>query len=211
MVGRMDGTWLKFLKKEGVAHATSISIDRISSQVYWLDSSRKRMEHTRFSGDGHQSFQSSKYAGFTPKRLVICSDRLYWVGTAGNGSSEEIFSMDLGSDGPAKTFVLENVEHIVVGNLNHVTGLAMQDESQLQIAKNPCGEGDQCAGVCLLSGNESFQCVCPLGLELDSSGGSFCQGWVFYVVHYCRRIWNLAATVINFCPDSHSQNRRNRL
>ena len=69
--------------------------------------------------------------------LAIQRERLYWAGIAMNGSSESIFSTELGPHGPLQELGLENVEHNT-GNLSQVTGLAVYDAPARTSNFRPC-------------------------------------------------------------------------
>ena len=182
----MDGKGLSSLKSTEIKNPASIAINGL--KVYWVDSCGQRIEHISFSGNRrHRFFESTLYPGFLPQRISVEGDILYWAGIATNGSSEAILSIKLGINGPRKELGLENIEHSFVnGKPSGVTGLAVYDATaQVPKRNSTCAEGQNCSGICLLSGEDSLRCVCPIGHRRDASNKTSCLGLLFICSVLC--------------------------
>ena len=198
--GGMDGKGLSSLKSREIKNPASIAINGL--QVYWVDSYGQRIEHIGLSGNRrHRFFQSTLYPGFLPQRISVEGDILYWVGIATNGKSEAIFRTKLGVNGPLKELGLENFKYMIVkGKPSGVTGLAVYDATaQAPKGNSTCAEGQHCSGICLLSGEGSFTCLCAIGFQRDASNVTSCLGLLilFPTVHTLR-ICYIINMAINF-------------
>ena len=181
--GGMNGLVLEVLRAKGLRLPTSIAINSLNRDVYWIDLVRQRIEYTTSAINKGPGFMiPSKSEHFLPQRILIYDMKLYWLGLERNGRSEAIFSMDFN---PAQ--VKSSLESRLVwkveldgtnGNNSHVTGWSMMDPYAVRRDSrlNHCGQGHPCAGICLLSNRNSFRCVCPVGFEVDGADGLYCGG-----------------------------------
>ena len=176
MRGGMDGSWLEILKKGGLPK--NVVFDDRHFRLYWLNQARERFEYIELSSDKHfDSFKPSNYEAYTPQRIVIDRDDLYWVGLAkAGGSSETVFRSKL-DDGYSRISNDSELIKYVDRDFTNITGLWMCD-AHFKRAKRTktCGNDSECAGLCLLSGRDSFRCVCPIGFENKGANGSSCRG-----------------------------------
>lgn len=191
-IGDMGGDGkVTSLKHKEVKSPTNIALSKF--QVYWVDSCGQRIEYKGLGGNRrHRFFESSKYPAFLPERIAILGERLYWLGVTTDRASEAILSTALGANGPLRELGLENVENDSISpNVTRVTGLAVYDATAMVLVRNnACAEGNSCSGICLLSGEGSCRCMCPIGLERSSSNGTYCRGklHMFRATHYARSI-----------------------
>ena len=182
--GGMDGTWLKILKNRGLKRPTSVAIhyrpSKEETHVYWVDAVLARIEHIALNDpDRHGFLDPSEYAQLVPQRITIIWEQTYYVGISANGSSRVIYTP--GRD-PLSARNNRSVSGggkvLVAGDFSQVTGLSIYDaDSQVPRRTNStCAEGHPCAGICLLSGKDSYRCACPIGFESHGLNGSSCRG-----------------------------------
>ena len=172
--GGMDGSWLKFLIKGGRLNPTSIALFK-NFRVYWVNEMRDRIEHANLKGKGQDSME---YDEFIPRRIAIEDGDMYWVGRSLDGSFDAIFEAELNKQGMPK-FGQNSGEFdvSVPGRYEKVSGLWLCDADIKYTRKaNVCGWRNPCAGICLLSGSTSFQCVCPIGFNALDTKGRLCSG-----------------------------------
>ena len=177
--GSMNGTWILMLRATGLRQPTSIAINSLNFDVYWVDLARQRIEYTTVEDRGPGFMVPSSSKDFAPQRIFIHEKMLYWLGLASN-DSEAIFSMNFRPERLAA-----NLESRLVWRVTHarttsqITGLSVQHHpNEVKEYNRPdrCENGHPCAGICLLSGWESFHCVCPVGFQPDGPTGFSCKG-----------------------------------
>ena len=162
--GRMDGTQLIPLRKKDLNHPTAIAIDVNSQRLFWVDAFRKDIEHSRVNGDIYEIFKPRFHQQFKPQHLVVQRGKLYWSVQAG----------ELGAIFGVNTVINNRAERYVEGGnfTDRISGMCFYDASGRvgEIRENPC-TNQSCPGVCLISGEGSVRCVCPIG-----TSGSACHG-----------------------------------
>ena len=169
--GGMDGMG-NYLMKKNFRHPTSIAIDFI--KIFWLDRSSEGIKYSGMNGLKRQVFISSNGSRYVPQNIVTHRGWLYWAGFDANAGLGAIARVNFGSDKIELYETLRGnsmVEQLVdVGNLTDpIRSMHVFDvnRNMNEGRQNPCVSLNQsCAGVCVLSGQESFRCLCPTWLTM---------------------------------------------
>ena len=100
--------------------------------------------------------------------LARYKDELCFVGAPKDATYESIFKINFRQ--PRKDYQV-----YVDRNFTRITGLSVYAaDTQVRTRRNNCAHHNPCAGICLLSGTDSFRCLCPSEAELQPDGFS-CQ------------------------------------
>ena len=134
-----------------LVHARYQSIESVDLQ------NRARGRFYRFRPEGNLMV--------TERFLAHYKNELYWVGQPEHVRDESVLKIQV-RQSPS------DYKIHATSKFTRITGLTIYAaDSQVQTRRNNC-EGQRCAGVCLLSGTDSFRCMCYHGSELDSDGFS---------------------------------------
>ena len=127
------------------------------------------------SGLVHHAHRHEK--GLASQRILACYEsKVFWAEVLGSHNLESILQLDVLKPTIRPLAYVNN-------SFSLVTGLtAYAADSQVRTRSNNCAEGHPCPGICLLTGKDSFRCVCPFGYESFYNGYS-CRGLPPFTYH----------------------------
>lgn len=149
-MSNMDGMNAAPFVTEDIHWPNGITLDWPNNRLYWVDAKLRRIESIDFNGENRHTVIEKVLKH--PYGIAVFANNIYW------------------SDWDTKSIQSCNKfnckERTTVAKDRKIYDIHIYHSAIQPIRKNPC-QDNECSHLCLLSGNNTHTCACPVGMKLN--------------------------------------------